>query len=77
MAIYTFFPRKSDGSALTFEAIELADDQAAMDHCRWVLSEHLSATEVVVWDGDRRVHGARRSMAPRFAQRRGGDQAGA
>ena len=65
MPIYTFYPRMSDGAALTFDAVELPDDQAAMDHCQLVLSEHMSATEVVVWDGDRRVHGIGRGVPAR------------
>jgi hypothetical protein len=63
--IYTFYPRMSDGTSPTFDAIELADDQAAIAHCRLVLSEHLSATEVVVWDEDRPVHGLGRAAPPR------------
>ena len=77
MPIYTFYPRMNDGSALTFNAVELADDQAAIDHCLLVLSEHLSATEVVVWDEDRRVHGVGRGVPARAATVRAGHQAGA
>lgn len=55
MTLYTFYPRLRDGASLTFDAVELDDDQAAMDHSRLVLSEHPSAYQVMVWDGDRRV----------------------
>jgi hypothetical protein len=75
--IYTFYPRMSDGSALTFDAVELADDQAAIDHCSLVLSEHMSATEVVVWDGDRRVYGVGRGVPARSMTMRDTSQAGA
>jgi hypothetical protein len=77
LPIYTFYPRMNDGAALTFDAVELADDQAAIDHCRLVLAEHLSATEVVVWDGDRRVHGTGRGVPERPMMVRDRDQAGA
>jgi hypothetical protein len=77
LPIYTFYPRMNDGSALTFNAVELADDQAAVDHCLLVLSEHMSATEVVVWDGDRRVHGIGRGVPPRTPPRADVDRAGA
>jgi hypothetical protein len=76
LPIYTFFPRMNDGSALTFDAVELADDQAAIDYCRLVLAEHLSATEVVVWDEDRRVHGTGRGVPDRPARVRDSDRAG-
>lgn len=55
MALYTFYPRLKDGASLTFDAVELDDDEAAVDHSRLVLSEHPSAYQVMVWDGDRRV----------------------
>lgn len=77
MPIYTFYPRMNDGAALTFNAVELADDQAAVDHCMLVLSEHLSATEVVVWDGDRRVHAVGRGVPARKVAHPDVDQAGA
>jgi hypothetical protein len=73
--IYTFYPRMKDGASLSFDAVELADDQAAIDHCRLVLSEHLSATDVVVWEGDRRVHGADRGVPARVVLVRDRDQA--
>jgi hypothetical protein len=73
--IYTFYPRMVDGSALMFDAVELADDQAAIGHCRLVLAEHRSATEVVVWEGERRVHGVSRLAPLRDSARLDGDQA--
>ncbi len=76
MPIYTFYPRMNDGAALTFDAVELADDQAAIAYCRLVLSEHLSATEVVVWEGDRRVHGVDRGVPARAVAMSDSRQAG-
>jgi hypothetical protein len=73
--IYTFYPRMIDGSALMFDAVELADDQAAIGHCRLVLAEHRSAAEVVVWEGERHVHGVNRLAPPRDSVRPDGDQA--
>ncbi len=75
MPIYTFYPRMVDGSALMFDAVELADDQAAIGHCRLVLAEHRSATEVVVWEGERRVHGVARLAPAREPTQPDGDQA--
>lgn len=74
MPIYTFYPRMIDGSALMFDAVELADDRAAIGHCRLVLAEHQSATEVVVWEGERRVHGVERLAPARESARSEGDQ---
>jgi hypothetical protein len=63
MALYTFYPRMRDGSALTFDAIELDDDEQALGHCQLVLAEHPSATQVIVWEGDRRVCRLDRGLA--------------
>ena len=56
MPIYTFYPYTAEGSALMFEAIDLADDEIAMAHAGHMLSQHASAAEVVVWQEDRQVH---------------------
>lgn len=77
MPIYTFYPQMADGASLTFDAVELEDDAAAIGHCQLVLAEHRSAVEVVVWDGDRRVHGAPRRRVGRPAPATNGDEAGA
>ncbi len=63
MTLYTFYPRLRDGAALTFDAVELDGDQAAIDHSRLVLAEHPSAYQVMVWDGDRRVCRAERTRS--------------
>ena len=55
MITYLFYPRLIDGSALTFEAIDLSSDAEAMREARHVLSGHPSAVEVAVWDGERKV----------------------
>jgi len=87
MPIYTFYPQMADGSSLTFDAVELDDDAAAIGHCQLVLAELRSAVEVVVWDGERRVYGTPRRRAPRALPASegepadedgaGGDEAGA
>lgn len=56
MPIYTFYPYTAAGSALMFEAIDLADDGIAMTHAGRLLAQHASAAEVVVWQEDREVH---------------------
>lgn len=58
MPIYIFYPQTAQGASLTFEMIELADDAAAERHCERVFADHGTAAEVVVWEGDRRVHEA-------------------
>jgi hypothetical protein len=66
--IYTFYPYAAGGSALVFEAIDLADDGVAMRHAERLLGQHASAAEVVVWEGDRQVHREIRAPAtPRGA----------
>lgn len=75
MPIYTFYPQMADGSSLTFDAVELDDDAAAIGHCQLVLAEHRSAVEVVVWDGERRVYGTPRRRTARPPAASDGDQA--
>jgi hypothetical protein len=53
--LFTFYPCRADGSAVAFEALELADDATALARARAVLADHASAVEVVVWQGERRV----------------------
>lgn len=55
MPLFTFYPRRSDGSATVFETFECADDTAALSRAQSVLSEHQSSVEVVIWQGERRV----------------------
>ncbi|CAN5849693.1 hypothetical protein BH11PSE1_BH11PSE1_02790 [soil metagenome] len=53
---YTFFPYLSGGASLTFEAVELSDDDAAMSKGAQILAEHGSATEVEIWRDDLLIH---------------------
>lgn len=55
MALFTFYPCRADGSSSAFETIECRDDADAHLRARRVLDDHLSATEVVIWLGERRV----------------------
>lgn len=53
MPLFTFYPRKADGSSAAFETIECGGDEEAMARARRVLEDHLSAVEVVIWHGER------------------------
>ena len=64
MALYTFYLCQPDGSAASFEAVELADDAAAVDHAPAMLDQHRSCAYVMVWEGERRVHTRRRAERP-------------
>lgn len=55
MPLFTFYPCRPDGLSDAFESIECCDDDEAMARARRVLDEHLSAVEVVIWYGERRV----------------------
>ena len=55
MPIFTFYPCAADGSALTFQAMELADEGQAELHAKKVLADHASCATVVVWQDERRV----------------------
>lgn len=55
MPLFTFYPCRPDGSAPAFESIECLDDEAARVRARRVLADHLSAVEVVIWQGERQV----------------------
>ena len=55
MSIYTFYPRRADGAANAFEAVELAGDAEARAHAQRVLNQYVSATEVSVWNGEQEV----------------------
>ncbi|CAN5485185.1 hypothetical protein BH10PSE5_BH10PSE5_28320 [soil metagenome] len=57
---YTFFPYLSGGTSLTFEAVELSDDHAAMSKGVQILAEHGSAAEVEIWRDDLLIHRERR-----------------
>lgn len=49
MPIYTLYPYRADGSALTFLALDVADVTAASAPARRLLQEHASADCVEVW----------------------------
>jgi hypothetical protein len=53
--LYTFYPRKAGGSALSLESHDDADDAAALRRARAILEQHRSAAQVSVWLGDRLV----------------------
>lgn len=55
MALYTFYLDRADGSALTLHALELADDDAAMEKGRWLLEEHRSCALLRIYIGDREL----------------------
>jgi hypothetical protein len=55
MPLFTFYPCRPDGSSTAFESLELRNDAGALDRARRVLEEHVSATEVVIWQDERRV----------------------
>lgn len=64
MPLFTFYPCRSDGSSAAFESIECRDDDAARARARRVLDDHLSAVEVVIWQGERRVGALSRVADP-------------
>ena len=55
MALYTFFLRRADGDATSFEVHDLADDAAAAELAAHVGAQHRSAAYVEVFLGDREV----------------------
>ena len=61
MPAYTFFPYLAGGPGLTFEAVELSDDDAAMVKGRQILAEHGSAAELEIWRDDQLIHRAWRA----------------
>lgn len=72
MPAYIFYPYLAGGSGLTFEAVELADDAAAMAKGLQILAEHGSATEVEIWRDDELIHRERRppgDLSPGFRPR--------
>lgn len=64
MPLFTFYPCRRDGSSTAFETFEQPGDDAALERAHQVLREHLSAVEVVVWQGERRVGAVQRLGAP-------------
>jgi hypothetical protein len=60
MALYTLYPFKADGTSETFACFDLADDEEACIRALDLLDRHLSATQVVIWAGERKVATRRR-----------------
>lgn len=56
MPLYTLYPCRADGASDTFVTRELDDDTAASLQALDMLDLHPTATHVVVWCGDRKVH---------------------
>jgi len=67
MPMYIFYPCLEDGSATSFEAYELGDDDAAREQGGAVLANHASATHVMVWRDGQALAPIRREDAPRPA----------
>jgi hypothetical protein len=67
MPVYTFYPHRPDGSAVTFEAHELACDRTAIDRAHEVLKNYESSVVVAVWDGERHVGERRREREDQVA----------
>lgn len=64
MPLFTFYPCRSDGSSPAFESLECRDDEDALLRARRVLDDHLSAVEVVIWQGERQVGAVSRVSNP-------------
>lgn len=68
MSTYLFYPRRLDGSALTFKAHECANDAEAQIWAARVLQEHTSAVSVVVWNGEHMIGSVPPADAVAFEQ---------
>ena len=55
MPMYTFYPCKPDGSATTFEALDLGDDATAAERAGRLIGLHPECAYVNVWQADRKV----------------------
>ena len=55
MALYTFYPGKSESSGNTYLIHDLEDDAAAERTAELILVTHPSCASVNVWCGDRYV----------------------
>lgn len=51
--IYSFIPRRADGSSPTLDLVDCEDDTTAMGVAKCILRRHESAVEVVFWAGER------------------------
>jgi hypothetical protein len=63
MPLFTFYPYRSDGTALTFEVIDLASTLSATGHAQLLLAQHQSASWIEVWCGEELVLTAPREPA--------------
>lgn len=61
MALFMFYPCRTDGSSTAFEAFDEPHDAAALARAERVLREHPSAVQVVVWQGERRIGAVERT----------------
>lgn len=55
MPLFTFYPMRRDGASTVFETHDLEGDDQALGRARRVLNDHPSATEVAIWQGERKV----------------------
>jgi len=55
MPLYTFYPCKPDGTSETFITFELADDTEAHILALRILDEHVTASQVVAWQGEHKA----------------------
>jgi hypothetical protein len=62
--LFTFYPCRSDGSSVAFETLDCPNDLEALVRARRVLDEHMSAVEVVIWQGERHVGALSRVADP-------------
>ncbi len=64
MPLFSFYPRRADGSSIAFEVVECADDAGALATARRVLDDHRSSVEVVIWQGERQLGAVARVADP-------------
>ncbi len=64
MPMYTLYPCKPDGSAATFEALQLRDDAGAAVCAEALIRLHPECAYVNVWQGDRKVLKMDRTKPP-------------
>jgi hypothetical protein len=55
LSIYTFYCRRPDAAAASFEAYDLEGDEAAAQQAAVLLEQHMSASHIEVYDHDRPV----------------------
>jgi hypothetical protein len=61
MPLYTFYCRRGDGTAVTFETAELSNDEAATVRLESVLNGHASCEYVEVFQEERLVGASHRA----------------